>query len=119
MSNFKQKFSAGAVLSGLFLMLIGLCTADSDSNSSKSEYTESNRKNKKDIFDTTYTEKKNYYGDAVEAIGRSDMFGAHMQEAIAYLPKFVSESQYKAVKGITESDMFSVQMCESIKKVFT
>lgn len=112
MSNFRQKFSATAVLSGLFLFILGVCTADSaDSNTVHMENTK-----EKDIYDVPY--KENFYGDAVAAISDSDMFGAQRSEAIGYLPKFVSESQFKAVKSIAESDMFGTQRVEAIRKIF-
>lgn len=109
MSNFRQKFSATAVLSGLFLFILGVCTADS--NTVHMENTK-----EKDIYDVPY--KENFYGDAVAAISDSDMFGAQRSEAIGYLPKFVSESQFKAVKSIAESDMFGAQRIEAIRKIF-
>lgn len=109
MSNFRQKFSATAVLSGLFLFVLGVYTADS--NTVHMENTK-----EKDIYDVPY--KENFYGDAVAAISDSDMSGVQRSEAIGYLPKFVSESQFKAVKGIAESDMFGAQRVEAIRKIF-
>ena len=57
------------------------------------------------------------YSDAIAAIGVSDMFSSHKQQAIAEVKKNESEEYYKAIINIVKGNGFSSHKVDSITSI--